>query len=86
MANDESSMSTEADRIKNNMLKVIRTWGGGISIKPDKYNYWYGTIGDKRRKQAIHLGPAETEEEIIRNGYKTIYQKLWVEVNWVVNR
>ena len=80
-------MSTEADRIKNNMLKVIRTWGGNFTITSDHLEYWYGTIGSaERNSKCIMCGPAETEEEIIRNGYKTIYQKLWVEVNWVINR
>jgi len=70
--------------IESDMLKAIETWGGGISIKPDKYDYWYGTIGDKRRKQAIHLGPAETREELIRHGYIKLSQKMWKEINFMM--
>jgi hypothetical protein len=71
--------------IESRMMEVIRTWGGNITVTKDGYNGYFGIIGDRWNNSAIYLGPAETREELIRNGYATIYQKMWKEVNWVIN-
>lgn len=67
--------------IESRMMETICTWGGNFTITKDHYNVYCGVIGNRWDNRAIYVGPAETEEELIRNGYLTIYQRLWKAVN-----
>ena len=67
--------------IESRMLEVIRTWGGNFTITKDSLDIYCGVIGERWNNTAIYVGPTETEEELIRNGYLTLYQRMWNLVN-----